>query len=314
MKIFVTGGAGFIGSQLCEHMHARGDRVTAYDNLSLGRREFLSSLEGKAGFEFIHDDLLRDKRLPLALAGADVVFHLAANSDISLGSERTDLDLQQSVLATYRLLEAMRVHKVKRLVFASTSAVYGEASVKPTPEHYGPLIPISFYGAGKLGAEALISAYAHHYGVQAFVFRFANVVGPRLTHGAIHDFVARLRQTPDRLEVLGNGRQRKSYLHVEDCISGMLFGLERGTAEFNLFNLSGPGVTEVRFIAEEVVRQMGGRAQIVYGQSDRGWKGDVPNTWLDDSKLKKLGWSACISSDDAVKRSVGEALACPIKP
>lgn len=314
MKVFVTGGAGFIGSQLCAHLLARGDRVTAYDNLSLGRREYLEPLMGRAGFEFIHDDLLTDRRLPLALAGADVVFHLAANSDISLGESRTDLDLQQSVVATYRVLEAMRVHSVPKIVFASTSAVYGEAGVKPTPEGYGPLKPISFYGAGKLGAEGLLSAYAHGFGVRAWIFRMANVVGPQLTHGVIYDFVARLRQRPDHLEVMGDGHQRKSFLHVSDCIAGMLFGLEKATEKLTILNLSGRGVTEVRFIADEVVRQMGGRARITYGTKDRRSQSDVPYAWLDASLMVTLGWSAKTESDEAVRRSVREVLACPTKP
>lgn len=315
MKVFVTGGAGFIGSHLCDHLLDLGHQVTAYDNLLLGKREFLASALGRPGFAFVERDLLTDTELVAQVEGHDVVFHLAANSDISLGSRRTDLDLQLSVMATYRLLEAMREARAPRkLVFSSTSAIYGDASEKPTPENYGPLVPISYYGAGKLGAEALICAYAHHYGIRSWIFRFANVVGSRLTHGAIHDFLARLRADPARLKVLGDGNQRKSYLHVRDCLEGMWFGLNRASEEVNIFNLASRGVTEVRFMAEETVRRMGGRAAIEYGAGDRGWRGDVPYTWLDSGRLARLGWAAACDSDEAVRRSIDEELTWTSRP
>jgi UDP-glucose 4-epimerase len=314
VNVFVTGGAGFIGSHLCEHLLKQGHSVTAYDSLVLGKREYIAPLLANKKFQFIESDLRDDAGLSARVMGADLVFHLAANSDISLGSRQTDLDLQQSVMATFRLLEAMRTSGVKRLIFSSTSAVYGEATQKPTPENYGPLLPISFYGAGKLSAEAFICAYAHHYGVRSWIYRFANVVGPHLTHGAIYDFAQRLKKEPARLKVLGDGSQRKSYLHVTDCIDGMLFGFEKASSEVNLFNLASRGVTSVRFIAEEVVRQGAPEAKIEFGTEDRGWKGDVPFTWLDSAKLDKLGWSAKIDSDEAVRRSVREVLQCSSKP
>ncbi|MBX3021564.1 MAG: NAD-dependent epimerase/dehydratase family protein [Bdellovibrionales bacterium] len=308
MKVFVTGGAGFIGSHLCENLLNRGDEVTAYDNLSLGRKEFLKPLLSRPSFSFVENDLLKDVDLAQRLKGYDLVFHLAANSDISLGSSRTDLDLKQSVMATYNLLEAMRGAGVGRLIFSSTSAIYGEAELKPTPETYGPLVPISFYGAGKLSAESLICAYAHHYGIRSWIYRFANVVGAHLTHGAIHDFLQRLKADPSVLKVLGDGRQRKSYLHVTDCIEGMLFGFHTAKDEVNLFNLASRGVTEVRWIAEQVVAQVNASARIEYGSEDRGWSGDVPYSWLDSGKLANLGWKAKVESSVAVEMSVREAL------
>ena len=308
MRVFITGGAGFIGSYLCRRLMDDGHQVTAYDNLSLGRRELIRELEVRPGFQFIEADLLDDQNLSERVRGHDLIIHLAANSDISLGSDKTDLDLKQGVLATYNLLEATRIAGGKRLIFASTSAIYGEASLKPTREDYGPLIPISFYGASKLSAESLVCAFAHHYGVQAWIYRFANVVGPNLTHGAIYDFAKRLAQEPTTLKVLGDGRQRKSYLHVTDCCDGMLFGLAHASAEVNIFNLASEGVTEVRFIAEEVCRQLAPKAKIEFGLSDRGWKGDVPFTWLSGEKLNGLGWRAKIDSDGAVKRSIAEVL------
>jgi len=308
MKVFVTGGAGFIGSHLCEFLLRSGHSVTAYDKLVFGpdQRRNLMSLISDKRFVFIEADLLQDQNLSQALRGHDLVFHLAANSDISRGGHETNLDFSENTVATHRLLEAMRVAGVGRMVFASTSAVYGEASEKPTPEDYGPMIPISFYGASKLGAEALVSAFTHNFGWKAWIYRFANVVGSRLTHGAIFDFTKKLQKTPGELQVLGNGTQKKSYLHVEDCVAGMWFGFEKAEHEINIFNLASSGVTEVRTIAERVVGRLGGRASIVYGREDRGWTGDVPYTWLSTDRLSQLGWRAKLSSDEAVDLCVHE--------
>lgn len=308
MKVFVTGGAGFIGSHLCRQLIESGHEITAYDNLLLGRREFIADLERHHKFKFLQKDLLDDKNLRQALQGADLVYHLAANSDISLGGEKTDLDLKLGVMATYNLLEAMRLEKITNLIFSSTSAIYGEAHTKPTPENYGPLIPISFYGASKLSAEVLIAAFAHNYGIQSWIYRFANIVGSRITHGVLFDFIKRLRQNPQQLSVLGNGTQKKSYLHVSDCIAGMQFGFEKAKSEVNIFNLASEGVTQVSYIAQEVIQQMELNAKIEYGKEDRGWKGDVPFTWLDGSKLKKLGWSPKYNSNQAVQKAITEIL------
>jgi UDP-glucose 4-epimerase len=220
--------------------------------------------------------------------------------------------MQNGTIATYNVLEAMRVCEVKKLVFASTSAVYGEAEIKPTPESYGPLFPISFYGASKLACEAMASAFSHNCGIQTWMYRFANIVGSHATHGAIHDFVTRLMKNPSRLDVLGNGTQRKSYLHVSDCVDGMLFGLENSREPFQCFNLASRGVSNVRFIAEEVVRQMsealGQSIEISFGEGDRGWVGDVPYTYLDGERLQQLGWTARFESDDAVRKAIVEII------
>jgi UDP-glucose 4-epimerase len=311
VNVFVTGGAGFIGAHLCLRLLEQGHTVTAYDNLSLGRRQFLTPCLAQGKFKFIEQDLLGDaKDLKGHLAGQDLVFHLAANSDIARGGKETDLDLNQGLLATYNLLEGMREAAVKKIVFASTSAVYGETEVRPTPESFGPLKPISFYGASKLACEVFISAFAHHYGMQTWIFRFANVVGSNLTHGAIYDFITRLNKDPRQLQVLGDGRQRKSYLHVSDCIDGMIFAHSKASADVNIFNLASRGISEVRFIAEEVCRQVAPQARLIYGKEDRGWKGDVPITWLDDRLLRELGWTAKVDSDEAIRRAIREELAC----
>lgn len=313
MKVFVTGGAGFIGSHLCETMLADGHDVVAFDSLILGKREYLARSEQSPRFRFIEADLVDLERVKKEMAGSELVIHMAANSDISQGAARTDVDMRNGTVATYNVLEAMRVTGAKKIIFASTSAIYGEAIIKPTPEDYGPLFPISFYGASKLACEGMVSAFSHNCGIQAWVYRFANIVGAPSTHGAIHDFIARLLKNPTKLEVLGNGTQRKSYLHVRDCVDGMLYGYEHATEPFQCFNLASLGVSNVRFIAEEVVKQVaavtGKTAELVFGEGDRGWVGDVPYTHLDGEKFAKLGWKARFESDAAVREAIREVIA-----
>lgn len=324
MKFFITGGAGFIGSQMAEKFLKRGDSVTCFDNLILGKKEFLKNGDSlvTAGqtFQFIEEDLLNLDRVVAAMKGHDVVVHLAANSDISQGAEKSDVDLKNGTIATFNTLEAMRKTGVRDVLFASTSAIYGEASVKPTPESYGPLIPISFYGASKLGCEGLVSAFAHNCGFRAITFRFANIVGPRSTHGAIHDFTARLLKDTKVLKVLGNGTQAKSYLHVEDCIEGMLHALDtillpaKGDDFYECFNLASHGVSNVKFLAETVAREFAKARgisvpSIEFGESSRGWVGDVAYTWLDGARFEKRGWTARLESGAAVERAVREIIA-----
>lgn len=325
MKVFITGGAGFIGSQMAEKFLDRGDTVTCFDNLVLGRREFLTACESKGSkFRFVHADLLDLDRVVQEMKGHDLVVHLAANSDISQGVEKSDVDLKNGTIATFNTLEAMRKTGVSDILFSSTSAIYGEASLKPTPENYGPLFPISFYGASKLACEGLVSAFAHNCGFRALAFRFANIVGPRSTHGAIHDFTVRLLKDPSCLKVLGNGTQAKSYLHVDDCIDGMLFAFDlflgpkgslfNSTAAgksdfFECFNLASRGVSNVKFLAETVVAEFGGRPRIEFGEGSRGWVGDVSYTWLDGAKFEKLGWKAKLESDEAVRKAVRQVVA-----
>lgn len=322
-KVFITGGAGFIGSQMAERFLESGWAVTCFDNLVLGRRELLRGCEAKvragATFKFIEADLLDLDRTTREMKDHDLVVHLAANSDISQGVERSDVDLKNGTIATFNTLEAMRKSGVRDLLFSSTSAIYGEASVKPTPENYGPLFPISFYGASKLACEALISAFAHNCAFRAVTFRFANIVGPRSTHGAIHDFVGRLMKDASCLKVLGNGTQKKSYLHIDDCIEGMMFGYDRflkSAAQgelFECFNLASRGVSNVRFLAETVVSEFAKQsgkpiARLEFGEESRGWVGDVAYTWLDGARLAKLGWKAKLESDAAVRLAVSQVV------
>lgn len=304
MKILVTGGAGFIGSHLSLRLLEQGHSVHVYDNLSLGQERFLAPCRRFENFRFIKADLLDLETLRKALKGIELVYHLAANSDILEGTRSTDRDLKMGTLATYNVLEGMRLEGVRKIAFASTSAIYGEAKIKPTPESYGPLIPISLYGASKLACEALLTAFCHNFDFQVWIYRFANIVGSHATHGAIYDFIERLKKDPSVLKVLGNGTQKKSYLHVDDCVNAMIFGVENLKDNLQILNLASEKVTDVRFIAEETVRVLRLNSRIEFGSEDRGWKGDVPFTWLDGSEFAKLGWKAKLESTDAVSKAI----------
>ena len=301
---FVSGGAGFIGSHLVDALLDRGAEVTVYDNLSLGRREFLDGAL-KRGARLVVADLLDTDRVAAELDGHDMVWHLAANSDIRQGTRSTSLDLEQGILVTHSVLEAMRRQGVGRIAFASSSVVYGEPSVMPTPEEYGPLTPISLYGAAKLGAEGLISAFGHCYGINANIFRFANIIGPRSTHGILHDFAAKLREDSAELEVLGDGRQQKSYLGVDDCVAAMLHVADHAPGPLSIHNLAAADNITVARIAELVVEAWtGGKAALRYTGGRRGWTGDVPTMRLDPARLNALGWQASRTSEEAVRHAI----------
>ncbi len=307
MRALVTGGAGFIGSNLVERLLAEGHSVTVYDDLRGGSREFLRESELNPRFRFVQADLLDLDQLVEATAGHEVVFHLAANSNIIQSRSQSDLDLRLGTLASYNVLEAMRRVGVSQIIFSSSSVVYGEPTVVPTPEDHGPLFPISLYGASKLACEGLISAFCHNYGFQAWIFRFANICGRHGTHGAIVDFIRKLQSNPRRLDVLGDGNQAKPYLHVRECVDGMLFGWQHSGDQLNYFNLGCQGSTSASRIAQMVLEAMElTAAKIVYSGGERGWVGDVPQVRLDCIKLALLGWTANLSSDDAVKLATEE--------
>lgn len=309
MKILVTGGAGFIGSFLIEKLLSAGHEVLVYDNLILGKREYLLPHEGNPFFQFREADLLDKVILSEAMQGIELVYHLAANSDISYGAKHTDVDLKNGTLVTYYVLEAMRLCGVKQIVFASTSAVYGDSGEVVIGEDYGPLFPISLYGASKLASEGLISAFCHNFGMQAWIFRFANIVGVNGTHGVIVDFIAKLRNDDSRLEVLGDGEQAKPYLHVSDCVDGMMYGHAWAQKEINYFNLGVAGATSVKQIATIVREEMGlSSTGVLYTGGNRGWIGDVPQVRLDIGKMRRLGWQARYSSEEAVRLAVRQQL------
>ena len=309
MKAFVTGGAGFIGSHLVENLIYKDYSVTVYDNLSSGKKQFIEKHLKNENFKFIEADLLDLNRLKKEIKGNDVVFHIAANPFVRLGEQYTDLDLKQGIISTYNVLEAMRLTDIKKIVFSSSGVVYGETTASTISETYGPTMPISFYGAGKLGAEGLISAFCGTFGFQAWIYRFANVVGFRGTHGVIVDFINKLRKNPKELEILGDGKQCKPYFHVSDCVGAILFGFEHSNSQINLFNIGCRTTTKVTKIAEMVVEEMGlSSVKFRYTGGDRGWKGDVPHFHLDISKIENLGWKMHYTSDEAIRKAIREVL------
>jgi len=307
MRALLTGGAGFIGSNLAGELLRRGWTVRVIDNLLLGRVEFIQPYMASERFQFIEGDLLDQSAADEAVRGVDVVFHLAANSDISRGARFTDTDLKLGTIATFNVLEAMRRRSVGRIVFSSTSAVYGDIGGREAAEDRGPLFPISLYGASKLACEALISAFCHNFGMQAWIYRFANIVGGNATHGVLVDFIRKLREGPDELLILGDGRQSKPYLHVNDCVDGMLFGYEHAAGTVNCFNLTCAGCTSVSRIAEMVVEGMGLRnVRFRFTGGSRGWRGDVPQVRLSPQRMASLGWAAPRTSDEAVQAAVAQ--------
>jgi len=307
-RYFITGGAGFIGSHLVDRLINSG-AITVYDNLSSGRKEFIQHHLNRNNFHFIQADLLDFDILNQAIADHDMVFHLAANPDVKAGSTNTNLDLQQGTIATYNVLEAMKVNKISKIVFASSSTVYGEAGIKAVAEDYGPLLPISLYGASKLACEGLISAFCHLFNMQAWIFRFANVVGVRASHGVIFDFINKLKQNPTELGILGDGTQEKPYLYIDDCINGILFGLKHSQEQVNVLNLGSDSSTNVTAIANMVVEAMGlSGVKFIYTGGNRGWRGDVPQVRFDIAKMKNLGWKPKYSSDEAVRHAIKDIM------
>lgn len=308
MRYFISGGAGFIGSHLVDRLVSMGE-VTVYDNLSSGKTEFIKHHLSRDNFHFIQADLLELDALKKAIKDHEVVFHLAANPEARAGIEDTYLDLRQGTLTTYNVLEAMRVNEIKKIIFASSSTVYGETRVKSITEDYGPLVPISLYGASKLASEGLVTAFSHTFGMQAWIFRFANVVGPRATHGVIFDFISKLKQNAAELEILGDGNQKKPYIHVDDCVEGFLYGFLHSTNQLNLFNLGCSTVTSVSNIARIIVEEMGlNNVKFKYTGGERGWPGDVPHYRLDPSRMGRLGWKPRYTSDEAVRRGIRDIL------
>jgi UDP-glucose 4-epimerase len=302
-RFFVIGGAGFIGSHLVDRLVQLGE-VTVFDNLSIGSREFIAGPLASGACRLWVGELADLDVLTRAMAGHDVVFHLAANPEARWGLQNPRLDLEQGTIATWNVLEAMRRKGTGKLVFASSGTVYGD-----TPELCGEMdlghLPISLYGASKLACEALVSAFVECFRIQAWTFRFGNVVGPRGTHGAALDFLKKLKATPGELEVLGDGHQQKPYVFVTDCVDAILFGLERAREALNVFNIAPPDLTSVRRIAELcVAASPSPNATIRYAGGTRGWPGDITCSRLDPEKLARLGWRASRTSDEAVAEAI----------
>lgn len=311
-KVLVTGGAGFIGSHLVDRLMVDGKNVTVLDNLSNGSLKNLERWLGNERFKFIKGDLKKPRDAEKAVRGNELVFHLAANPEVRLGETDPSVHFQENLVATFNLLEAVRKSaSAKTFVFASTSTVYGEASVLPTPEDYGPSIPISTYGASKLGCEAIASSYAHTFGLRTLILRVANVVGSRANHGVIIDFINKLETDPKRLEILGDGTQKKSYLHIEDFIDATLHVTSRFLDDGNkadVYNVGSVDHVEVKKIAEIVADEMGLQdVKFVFTggvEGGRGWLGDVKIMHLSIEKLLKTGWKPRYGSEEAVRFAV----------
>ncbi|AJC71448.1 UDP-glucose 4-epimerase [Thermococcus guaymasensis DSM 11113] len=314
MKALVTGGAGFIGSHLVDGLMERGHEVRVLDDLSAGTLDNIKRWLDHERFEFIKGDMRDAELVKKAVKGVEVVFHLAANPEVRIGSQSPELLYETNVLITYNLLNAIKDSNVQYLVFTSSSTVYGDAEVIPTPEDYAPLEPISVYGGAKLAAEALISGYAHTFDFKALIFRLANIIGERSNHGVIYDFINKLKKNPNELEILGDGTQRKSYLHVSDTVEGMLHIFEhfkKSEKTVDFYNLGNDDWITVKEIAEIVSREMGLKPRFVFtGGVDggRGWKGDVKFMRLSIEKAKATGWRPRLNSCEAVRRTVRELL------
>ena len=301
MKILVTGGAGFIGSHLVDRL-VKNNNVTVIDNLSSGKKELVNK---KA--ILIKEDLLNSDKICKHFKNIDTVYHLAANPDVRVGAENTRTHLEQNIMVTYNVLEAMRKNNVKKIVFTSSSTVYGYAPM-PTPEDYGPLKPESLYAASKLACEALISSYCYTFDMQSWIFRFANIIGERSTHGVIYDFINKLKRNPKELEILGNGKQEKSYLHVKECIDAMIFAVKNSNEDVSIFNIGSEDTLSVTDIAKIVSEKMNLKPKFTFTGGERGWKGDVPKMLLSIDKIKNLGWKSQMNSEKAVRKTLEKLL------
>jgi UDP-glucose 4-epimerase len=300
MRYFVTGGAGFIGSNLVDRLLADGHAVTVYDNFSTGRLQFLESALQSPHFRCVKADLIDLRRLTDAIRGHDFVFHLAANADVRFGTEHPRKDLEQNTIATFHVLEAMRAAGVRRIAFSSTGSIYGEPEVFPTPEDCPFPIQTSLYGASKLAGEGLIAAFCTGFGFQGYIFRFVSILGERYTHGHVFDFYEKLLADPRKINVLGNGQQRKSYLYVQDCIDAMLTAIERCNAPLNVFNLGTDEYCTVNESLGWICGHLGVAPERRYSGGERGWIGDSPFIFLDTAKVRALGWRPKLSIRDAV--------------
>lgn len=304
MKCLVTGAAGFIGSNLVDRLLRDGHEVVGFDNFSTGQEEFLQNAAKCPQFRLDRNDLLDLAAVENAAAGIDIVFHLAANADVRFGTDHPRKDLEQNTIATWNVLEAMRRNGVRRIAFSSTGSVYGEAKVIPTPEDCPFPVQTSLYGASKLAAEGLVAAYSEGFGIQAYIFRFVSILGHRYTHGHIFDFYKQLLEHPERLNVLGDGRQRKSYLAIEDCVEAILTAVEKAPEQVNILNLGTDEYCQVNDSIGWICDSLGLKPELVYSGGNRGWIGDNPFIWLDCSRMRQLGWTPRYSIREAVLRTL----------
>ncbi len=303
-RVLVTGCAGFIGSNITDHLLAKGSNVIGIDNFSTGRIEFLESALDHSQFSLHKIDLQQSDALPELFKGVDLVIHFAANADVRFGAFRPRRDLEQNTIVTHNVLEAMRVSGVNKIVFSSTGSIYGESTVCPTPENAPFPIQTSLYGASKLACEGLIEAYCETFEMKSWIFRFVSILGPRYSHGHIFDFYKQLKEHPDFLSVLGNGHQRKSYLHVSDCIKAIEVAISSTDDDVNILNLGVDGTCEVRESVEWISKKMKVNPRVDYGSGVRGWTGDNPLIHLSTGKITSLGWKPEYSIKEGVESTV----------
>jgi len=305
MKYFVTGGAGFIGSNLVDRLLSKGDMVTVFDNYSTGFDKFLDNARNNPNFTIIKGDVLDNDHLTTTMEGSDFVFHIAANADVRFGTEHPSKDLYQNTIATFNVLEAMRENSINKIAFASTGSVYGEATVIPTPEHAPFPVQTSLYGASKLAGEGLITAYCEGFDVHSWIFRFVSILGERYTHGHVFDFYKQLLIHPDRLDVLGNGLQKKSYLYVQDCIDAIFCAIQESNEKVNIYNLGTNEYCQVNDSIGWISEHLGLDPELRYSGGERGWIGDNPFIFLDCSKIRSLGWKPKYSIKDGIIKTLG---------
>jgi len=309
-KILVTGGAGFIGSHLVDKLIENDLDVKVLDNLSSGTKINLQNSLNKENFQFFNEELSNTSSLQNILSDVDIIFHLAANPEVRTGFNNPEISFRENIENTFYLLEAIRKSKIDTIVFSSSSTIYGEPEIIPTPENYGPLYPISHYGASKLACEGLISAYCHSYGINGLIFRLANIIGSRSNHGVIIDFIKKLEYDNKTLQILGDGTQSKSYLHVSDCINAILFCTNKIEEKMEIFNLGNYDQIDVITIAKKIFDELKlNNVKISTANNvpeGRGWIGDVKFMNLDIKKLEDLGWTPKYSSLTAVEKSISE--------
>lgn len=311
MHFFVTGCAGYIGSSLTDRLLKEGHGVVGFDNFSTGQEKFLEVARKSTKFTLVRGDVLDRELLTKSMQGADFVFHLAANADVRFGTEHPIRDLEQNTIATFNVLEAMRENAIRKIAFSSTGSVYGEPQVFPTPEEAPFPTQTSLYGASKLAGEGLIQAYCEGFGFQGYIFRFVSILGERYTHGHVFDFIKQLRDHPDMLHVLGNGKQRKSYLYIQDCIDAMLLAVEKGREKVNLYNLGADEYCEVTDSIGWITKRLGVTPKLDFSGGERGWIGDSPFIFLDCQKIRKLGWKPQLTIREGVLRTVDYIQANP---
>lgn len=310
-KIFITGGLGFIGGNLIKYLTSIGynNEIVIYDNNSINNTPIIELCSSMSNIDIVYADLLEYEKIVSCIGGSDIVFHLAANSDISKGVFNPDIDFKNTVVATQNLLQAMLKTDVKTIVFSSGSGVYGNISDKFIEENFGPLTPVSHYGASKLCAESMIASFVFMHNFNGYIFRFANVVGDGQTHGVAYDFIRKLKQSPNTLTVLGNGSQRKSYIHIKDILAGIFTVLEKVNQPISYHNIATEDLITVREIADIVVAEMNLiEATIEYGTTNYGWQGDVPIIMLESKRIRNLGWSNLYTSQQAIVSSVKSML------